>query len=87
MNGGLSESGENGGSHKLDFDASLLLCERHAACQAAQRSVGEIQERLAGLVLKHSRAQGGPLEPGDKQESSPSEEAPERRESADAERR
>lgn len=44
---------------KLHFDASLLLSERHAAHQAAQRSVAEVQERLAALVRKHSRAQGG----------------------------
>ncbi|XP_037322661.2 gem-associated protein 5 isoform X2 [Pungitius pungitius] len=59
----------------LDPVASALLSERHAACQAAQRSVGEIQERLAAMVLKHSRAQ---LHSG---------EAPAPQEPADAERR
>lgn len=44
---------------ELHFDASLLLSEHHAAHQAAQRSVEEVQERLAALVRKHSRAQDG----------------------------
>uniref|UniRef100_A0A7N8YHC7 Gem (nuclear organelle) associated protein 5 n=1 Tax=Mastacembelus armatus TaxID=205130 RepID=A0A7N8YHC7_9TELE len=51
----------------LDFDASLLLSEPHAACQATQRSVTEVQERLAAMVLQHSRAQGGQLDPGEEQ--------------------
>uniref|UniRef100_A0A8C3G1C8 Gem nuclear organelle associated protein 5 n=1 Tax=Cyclopterus lumpus TaxID=8103 RepID=A0A8C3G1C8_CYCLU len=60
LNGDASVEGVSPAScEKLDFDASALLSERHAACQAAQRSVGEIQERLAAMVLKHSRAQGG----------------------------
>uniref|UniRef100_A0A7N8WQZ1 Gem (nuclear organelle) associated protein 5 n=1 Tax=Mastacembelus armatus TaxID=205130 RepID=A0A7N8WQZ1_9TELE len=53
----------------LDFDASLLLSEPHAACQATQRSVTEVQERLAAMVLQHSRAQGGQLDPGEEQSS------------------
>ncbi|XP_028277545.1 gem-associated protein 5 [Parambassis ranga] len=44
---------------KLDFDASPLLSEPHAAAQATQRSVKDIQERLAVMVMWHSRAQGG----------------------------
>uniref|UniRef100_A0A8C3G1B7 Gem nuclear organelle associated protein 5 n=1 Tax=Cyclopterus lumpus TaxID=8103 RepID=A0A8C3G1B7_CYCLU len=66
LNGDASVEGVSPAScEKLDFDASALLSERHAACQAAQRSVGEIQERLAAMVLKHSRAQGGQLDPGE----------------------
>uniref|UniRef100_A0A3Q0RWZ4 Gem nuclear organelle associated protein 5 n=1 Tax=Amphilophus citrinellus TaxID=61819 RepID=A0A3Q0RWZ4_AMPCI len=44
---------------KLDFDASLLLSESHAACQATQRSVREIQQKLGAMVLQHSQTQGG----------------------------
>ncbi|KAL6098373.1 gemin5 [Pungitius sinensis] len=69
---------------ELDPVASALLSERHAACQAAQRSVGEIQERLAAMVLKHSRAQAGQLHSG---ETPAPQEPPDRRGSADAERR
>ncbi|XP_068456431.1 gem-associated protein 5 [Clinocottus analis] len=69
VNGDASdESAGPAGRDELDFDASALLSERHAACQAAQRSMGEIQERLAAMVLKHSRAQGGQLEPGEEEE-------------------
>lgn len=92
VNGGLSGSGENvcsgtRRSDELDFDASLLLCERHAACQAAQRSIREIQERLASMVLHHGKAQGGQPEPGEKQELSSAAEAPDIRGSTDAEQR
>lgn len=63
MSGELSESAEKlsapaGSFDKLDFDASLLLSEPHAAAQATQRSVKDIQERLAVMVMRHSRAQG-----------------------------
>eukprot|EP00064_Thunnus_orientalis_P005982 superscaffoldBa00000603_g5996 len=77
VNGGSSESGQssicsaNGRFGELGFDASLLLSEPHAACQATQRSVREIQERLAAMVLKHGRAQGGQLDTGEKQADSP----------------
>ncbi|TKS83312.1 Gem-associated protein 5 [Collichthys lucidus] len=62
LNGGVAESEESvspvtGRVDQLDFDASLLLSERHAACQATQRSVRDIQERLAAMVRLHSRAQ------------------------------
>lgn len=57
---------------ELDFDASLLLSERHASCQAAQKAVREIQERLAAIVLQHSRAQGGQLQSGEKEDDDPS---------------
>ncbi|KAM3601720.1 uncharacterized protein V6R79_017715 [Siganus canaliculatus] len=40
-----------------DAAAAQLLSERHAAFQATQRSVREIQERLSSLVLQHSRGQ------------------------------
>ncbi|KAF7655287.1 hypothetical protein LDENG_00058260 [Lucifuga dentata] len=43
---------------KMDFDGSLLLSEAQAAFQATQRSMTQIQERLAAMVLQHSRAQG-----------------------------
>lgn len=56
MNGGASQS------DSLDFDTSLLLSEPHAACQATQREVADIQERLSALMLQHSRANGGHLE-------------------------
>ncbi|XP_070839743.1 gem-associated protein 5 [Chaetodon trifascialis] len=78
VNGGASESEESvcpatRRSDKLDFDASLLLSERHAACQAVQRSVREIQERLAAMVLQHSRAQGGQLDSGEKEADAPTQ--------------
>lgn len=78
LNGGTSESEESvcpatRRSDKLDFDASLLLSERHAACQAFQRSVREIQERLAAMVLQHSRAQGGQLDSGEKEADAPTQ--------------
>ncbi|XP_078121651.1 gem-associated protein 5 [Sander vitreus] len=76
VNGGVSEPEGSvcpatGSFGKLDFDASMLLSEHHAACQATQRSVREIQERLAAMVLQHSRAQGGQLHPGEKEADGP----------------
>ncbi|XP_024121575.1 gem-associated protein 5 isoform X2 [Oryzias melastigma] len=38
-------------------DFGVLLSEPHAACQSVQRAVQEVQERLAAMVLQHSRAQ------------------------------
>ncbi|XP_023262094.1 gem-associated protein 5 [Seriola lalandi dorsalis] len=68
VNEGLSESPPNGEvDDKLDFDASLLLCESHAAYQATQRSVRQIQERLSAMVLQHSHAQGEQLDSGEEQ--------------------
>ncbi|XP_041657309.1 gem-associated protein 5 [Cheilinus undulatus] len=62
MNGGVPDSAEGEGVFdKLDFDVSVLLSEPHAVCQAAQRSVREIQGRLSAMVLQHSRAQGGQI--------------------------
>uniref|UniRef100_A0A3Q1G790 Gem (nuclear organelle) associated protein 5 n=1 Tax=Acanthochromis polyacanthus TaxID=80966 RepID=A0A3Q1G790_9TELE len=58
---------------ELDFDASLLLSERHAACQASQRAVKEVQERLSIMMLQHSRAQGGHPDSGEKQDDVPRE--------------
>ncbi|KAM9333778.1 gem-associated protein 5 [Pholidichthys leucotaenia] len=55
---------QNGGSRKPDFDPSPLLSEPHAACQAAQRSVREVQEQLGVLVLQHGRVQAQQLRPG-----------------------
>ncbi|XP_035034293.2 gem-associated protein 5 isoform X1 [Hippoglossus stenolepis] len=73
-----SESGKSAHSptrslEDLGLDASLLLSESHAACQATQRSVRLIQEQLAAMVQQHSGAQGTQLESGDKQTSSPTE--------------
>ncbi|XP_060912095.1 gem-associated protein 5 [Labrus mixtus] len=75
--GGVSESRERENAacstttrtfDKLDLDASSLLSEPHAVCQAAQRSLGGIQERLAAMVLQHSRAQSVPLHSGEEEE-------------------
>lgn len=55
-NGGASQS------DALDFDASLLLSEPHAACQATQREVRGVQDRLSALMLQHGRANGGHVE-------------------------
>ncbi|XP_044225520.1 gem-associated protein 5 [Thunnus albacares] len=77
VNGGSSESGQSsvcsadGRFGELGFDPSLLLSEPHAACQATQRSMREIQEQLAAMVLKHGRAQGGQLDAGEKQADGP----------------
>uniref|UniRef100_A0A8C4H2J4 Gem (nuclear organelle) associated protein 5 n=1 Tax=Dicentrarchus labrax TaxID=13489 RepID=A0A8C4H2J4_DICLA len=75
VNGGVSEEGVCPATRldKLDFDASLLLSEQHAACQATQRSVIEIQERLAAMVLQHSRAQGPQLDSGEKEPDTPTQ--------------
>ncbi|AWO99551.1 putative gem-associated protein 5 [Scophthalmus maximus] len=65
-NGGSSESGESvRRSDALDFDASLLLSERYAACQAKQRAVREIQERLTAMVTLHGQTQGAEPESGE----------------------
>uniref|UniRef100_A0A1A7Y5I9 Gem (Nuclear organelle) associated protein 5 n=1 Tax=Iconisemion striatum TaxID=60296 RepID=A0A1A7Y5I9_9TELE len=71
-------------SEELDFDVSVLLSEPHAVSQAAQRSVKEIQDQLAGMVLQHSRVQGRQLDSGIKQDQSPSSDGPS---GADAEQR
>ncbi|XP_061606965.1 gem-associated protein 5 isoform X2 [Phyllopteryx taeniolatus] len=42
-------------SGELDFDASSLLSEAHAACQAERRATEELQERLAAMVALHGR--------------------------------
>uniref|UniRef100_A0A3Q4HGP8 Gem (nuclear organelle) associated protein 5 n=1 Tax=Neolamprologus brichardi TaxID=32507 RepID=A0A3Q4HGP8_NEOBR len=75
-NGGLLESAEtqrpvSGSFHKLGLDPSLLLCEPHAACQATQRAVREIQQQLAAMVQQHSQTQGGQLDSGEKRDDSP----------------
>ncbi|XP_040907522.1 gem-associated protein 5 [Toxotes jaculatrix] len=97
LNGGLSEFRESicpptSGLDKLDFDASLLLSEPHAAYQATQRSVREIQGQLATMVLQHSQAQAGQLDSGEEQADTPPQissarESPDRRGSADAGKR
>ncbi|CAJ1063279.1 gem-associated protein 5 [Xyrichtys novacula] len=74
MNGGVSGSeGRVRRTVKLDFDVSLLLSETHAVCQAAQRSIREIQERLKVMVLQHSRAQSGQHQPGEREADTPNQ--------------
>uniref|UniRef100_A0A671U1A3 Gem nuclear organelle associated protein 5 n=1 Tax=Sparus aurata TaxID=8175 RepID=A0A671U1A3_SPAAU len=78
MNGGISESEESvcpatRRCDKLDFDASLLLSEPHAACQAVQRSVREVQERLAAMVLQHGRAQEEKPDSAEKETDGPAQ--------------
>uniref|UniRef100_A0A3B4G445 Gem nuclear organelle associated protein 5 n=1 Tax=Pundamilia nyererei TaxID=303518 RepID=A0A3B4G445_9CICH len=69
---GLSLSLPDSGSfHKLGLDPSLLLCEPHAACQATQRAVRQIQQQLAAMVQQHSQTQGGQLDSGEKRDDSP----------------
>lgn len=46
----------------LDFDASVLLSELHATHQETQREVKDVQERLAAIMLQHSRAGTGQAE-------------------------
>uniref|UniRef100_A0A665TTQ9 Uncharacterized protein n=1 Tax=Echeneis naucrates TaxID=173247 RepID=A0A665TTQ9_ECHNA len=57
---------------ELDLDVSLLLLESHAAYQAMQSSVREIQESLATLMLQH------------RQQASSGRESPDRPASPDA---
>ncbi|KAI9527302.1 hypothetical protein NQZ68_032173 [Dissostichus eleginoides] len=91
--GDVSESGESVSPETRTFDdldlgAYGLLSERHAACQASQRSVREIQERIAALVLRHSRAQVGQLDSGEKEAADrPLQLSSSREGSADAEQR
>uniref|UniRef100_A0A667Y1U1 Gem nuclear organelle associated protein 5 n=1 Tax=Myripristis murdjan TaxID=586833 RepID=A0A667Y1U1_9TELE len=69
-------------NEKINFDASVLLSEDHAACQAIRRSVAEIQERLAAMVAQHSSGQQ--LDPDMKQAdhvSVPSHHRPDEQES------
>ena len=91
--GDVSESGESVSPETRTFDdldlgAYGLLSERHATCQASQRSVREIQERIAALVLRHSRAQVGQLDSGEKEAADrPLQLSSSREGSADAEQR
>uniref|UniRef100_A0A1A8M009 Gem (Nuclear organelle) associated protein 5 n=1 Tax=Nothobranchius pienaari TaxID=704102 RepID=A0A1A8M009_9TELE len=75
---------ENPGSEELDFDVSVLLSEPHAISQAAHRSVKEIQDQLAAMVLQHNRVLGSPLDSGIQQDQSPLSDGPS---GADAEQR
>uniref|UniRef100_A0AAQ5ZUV4 Anaphase-promoting complex subunit 4 WD40 domain-containing protein n=1 Tax=Amphiprion ocellaris TaxID=80972 RepID=A0AAQ5ZUV4_AMPOC len=71
MNGGPSREKLHPATGRLDildFDASLLLSEPHAACQASQRAVKEVQEHLNNMVLQHSQGQGGQLDAGENSE-------------------
>ncbi|KAF1378166.1 hypothetical protein PFLUV_G00187570 [Perca fluviatilis] len=91
VNGGVSAPEGSacpatGSVGELDFDASALLSEHHAACQATQRSVREIQERLAAMVLQHSRAQGGQLHPGEEEADGPVVQTSTASESSDSQR-
>uniref|UniRef100_A0AAQ5Y5M6 Anaphase-promoting complex subunit 4 WD40 domain-containing protein n=1 Tax=Amphiprion ocellaris TaxID=80972 RepID=A0AAQ5Y5M6_AMPOC len=77
MNGGPSREKLHPATGRLDildFDASLLLSEPHAACQASQRAVKEVQEHLNNMVLQHSQGQGGQLDAGEKQDDGPRQE-------------
>lgn len=56
VNGSAAEPRGTSRPDGLDFD--VLLSEQHAAYQAAQRSVTEVQEKLSTMVLQHSRGQG-----------------------------
>lgn len=58
MNGGGGASE----SDVLDFDVSLLLSELHATHQGTQWAVKDVQERLAAIMLQHSRVGGGQAE-------------------------
>lgn len=72
----------------LDLELSVLLSEPHAACQAAQTALREVQERLSSMVLQHSRVQGGQLDSANTQEGSPSQTAStDQQEAADVEQR
>ncbi|XP_051902291.1 gem-associated protein 5 [Hippocampus zosterae] len=42
-------------SGELDFDASLLLSDAHAAWQAERRAMEGVQQRLAAMVAQHGR--------------------------------
>uniref|UniRef100_A0A3B4G7R7 Gem nuclear organelle associated protein 5 n=1 Tax=Pundamilia nyererei TaxID=303518 RepID=A0A3B4G7R7_9CICH len=69
--GGKTHRPVSGSFHKLGLDPSLLLCEPHAACQATQRAVRQIQQQLAAMVQQHSQTQGGQLDSGEKRDDSP----------------
>lgn len=56
VNGNAAEPCGTSSIDGLDFD--VLLSEKHAAHQAVQRSVTEVQGKLSTMVLQHSRAQG-----------------------------
>nr|XP_015817348.2 gem-associated protein 5 isoform X1 [Nothobranchius furzeri] len=75
---------ENPDSEELDFDVSVLLSEPHAISQAAHRSVKEIQDQLAAMVLQHNRVLGSQLDSGIQQDQSPLSDGPS---GADAEQR
>uniref|UniRef100_A0A673CB35 Gem (nuclear organelle) associated protein 5 n=1 Tax=Sphaeramia orbicularis TaxID=375764 RepID=A0A673CB35_9TELE len=77
VNGGLSESGRS----SCASDMSLLLSESHASCQATQRMMGNIQNRLTSMVQQHSRTQGGqPDGDGSTRESTQNQDSEEREE-------
>lgn len=42
-------------SDEMDFDASSLLSDAHAAWQAERRATEEAQQRLAAMVAQHGR--------------------------------
>ncbi|XP_015254322.1 PREDICTED: gem-associated protein 5 [Cyprinodon variegatus] len=60
-------------SKELDFEPSVLLSEPHAACQAIQKSVRDLQERLSAMVLQHSQVRQG--QPDSQSQSSDQQEA------------
>ncbi|XP_077361495.1 gem-associated protein 5 [Festucalex cinctus] len=57
ISNGLHGSPEEGTEKfgELDFDASSLLSDAHAACQAERRAAEEVRERLAAMVARHGR--------------------------------
>lgn len=49
----------------------VLLSEPHATCQATQRAIAEIQQRLASMVHQHSQTQETKDSPGEGQTERP----------------
>ncbi|KAM9498741.1 gem-associated protein 5 isoform 1-T2 [Salvelinus alpinus] len=49
----------------------VLLSEPHATCQATQRAIAEIQQRLASMVHQHSQTQETKASPGEGQTERP----------------
>lgn len=58
----MNAGGGTSDSEVLGFDASVLLSELHATYQEIQRDVKNVQERLAAIMLQHSRASAGQAE-------------------------
>lgn len=80
VNGSAEEPCRTSGPAALDFD--VLLSEQHAAYQAAQKSVREVQEKLSTMVLQHNRVRESQPDPAEGE--SDTEEVPASQRSADA---